>query len=634
MRLATLRDGVTTMCSIAPVLLHSNDCSTLGGGCPGPSTLAEGILAASGAVGCCLMVDRCRSSAVGMTTQVAGSARLEIGLRVLSCSVLAAGGTTEPGSPVRHVLRVEGARYDLIALRIAEPGMPRAASLALVFDAACQPGNTTPEACLERVMPLARTALALLMASANQEGDMRRLERRCSTLQEALQTDPVTGLLTPDAFRTEAAALHGAGDGPVALVLMDVFHGKNVVALYDRRFVDTYLESVAASLSALVPARARLARMSDGEFALLCGLDASLALSELTGRCRSAVNHAARTLGRPGLADVVMGTAVQEDRSEGLPALIDQGRAALRVARARGAPSQVAWGTEKAGRLGPGEIDRLFRRAVDLGRIKPYFHPIVDLRTGRCRGFEVLARWIAEDGTLLLPGDFDEAFRDCRTAEALTRLMLAEGLAHFAAWCRRAGPEAAKARISVNLTGYDLTNPDLPAVVSDLLKVQGVPARALTLEVTETVVLGDPRSQAHRVLEALRADGVRVAMDDFGTGYGSLTHLRDWPIDTLKIDRGFVRHLTESVQDCAVVEAILGLAARCGMSVVIEGIESADQIKVLRQMTGLQPDALAQGYFFSEPLAPDDMTQARLRYPVPTARKGTSAPDDRNRCLI
>jgi EAL domain-containing protein (putative c-di-GMP-specific phosphodiesterase class I) len=156
--------------------------------------------------------------------------------------------------------------------------------------------------------------------------------------------------------------------------------------------------------------------------------------------------------------------------------------------------------------------------------------------------------------------------------------------------------------VSVNVSARQLAQADFVAVVERALRETGVPAGSICLEVTETAVLRRP-DVARRALQALRRLGVRVALDDFGLGYSSLTHLKALPVDVVKVDRSFVADLVRSTEDRAVVEAVLTLARRMGLTVIAEGVETADQDELLREMGC----PVVQGYLYGRPVPAADV---------------------------
>jgi EAL domain-containing protein (putative c-di-GMP-specific phosphodiesterase class I) len=162
--------------------------------------------------------------------------------------------------------------------------------------------------------------------------------------------------------------------------------------------------------------------------------------------------------------------------------------------------------------------------------------------------------------------------------------------------------------VAVNLSGRDFQNAGLAAKVSGLVHEAGVDPGLLEIEITESVAMHDFKKTLH-ILQGLRAEGMRVAIDDFGTGYSSLAYLKRFPIQTLKIDRAFIKDMMRNPEDRAIVDAIIGMAHAMGMEVLAEGVEQADQLQYLRSK-GCNK---AQGYLFGKPLPVEEFKALLLR---------------------
>lgn len=244
---------------------------------------------------------------------------------------------------------------------------------------------------------------------------------------------------------------------------------------------------------------------------------------------------------------------------------------------------------------------RDLRRAVDAGEIVPFYQPIVDLEDLTTVGCEALARWDHPTRGWLSPAAFLEmAERDDLVLE-LDRLVLERACSDVSAW--HVAPDVAlKPAISVNVSSRHLAGRALLSDVKGVLDRSGLPAQLLTLELTETV-LATADVDAVQMLRRLRDLGVSLALDDFGTAYSSLSYLQKFPVSSLKIDRGFVAGLGAGSLDESLVEAVLHLARRLGLDTVAEGVETAGQADVLRELGCPK----AQGYLFSRPLPAADM---------------------------
>jgi EAL domain-containing protein (putative c-di-GMP-specific phosphodiesterase class I) len=228
-----------------------------------------------------------------------------------------------------------------------------------------------------------------------------------------------------------------------------------------------------------------------------------------------------------------------------------------------------------------------------------HFQPIVTLSDRRTVAFEALVRWLHPTRGLLAPDTFLPLAEERGLMPEIGRAVLRTACATTARWQQL--PGCGGLRVAVNLSPGELLRPEVVDDVAVALSESGLPSGSLVLEITESGAMSD-RTGAVAALHALRQLGVGLALDDFGTGHASLSHLRDFPIDMLKIAKTFVDRLERGASDVTFVDAILRLAATLELSVVAEGIERAEQAELLRRLDC----GLGQGFHFARPLSPDD----------------------------
>lgn len=244
-------------------------------------------------------------------------------------------------------------------------------------------------------------------------------------------------------------------------------------------------------------------------------------------------------------------------------------------------------------------MENELRRAIEQDQLSVHYQPKVSLRSGRIVGMEALVRWEHPVRGLVSPGEFIPLAEETALINPLGRFVLREACLQARKW-REAFPEAADLVMSVNLSVKQFQQPNMIEELTGILRQTGLPAHALQLEVTESVVTDDV-DYAIGLLRELKALGVQLGIDDFGKGYSSLSTLKHFPMDDLKIDRSFVNGLGEDVQDTAIVRLTVDLAHTVGMQAVGEGVETAEQLRRLREM-GCD---MVQGFYFWKPLAPD-----------------------------
>jgi len=246
------------------------------------------------------------------------------------------------------------------------------------------------------------------------------------------------------------------------------------------------------------------------------------------------------------------------------------------------------------------QLEAELRRAVERDEMFVQYQPIVALNGGHVSGVEALARWRSTERGLVEPSEFIPVAEETGLIQPLGRWVLREACREANEW-RTRGELESPCALSVNLSSKQLSQPDLAAIIAEVLADTELPAELLQLEITESAILDHPQAAA-ATLERLKQLGVRLSIDDFGTGYSSLSYLQRFPIDALKIDRSFVQHLgverAIDGDDARIVRAIVMIGRNLGKQVIAEGVETAGQLQLLREV-GCD---FAQGYFFSRPL--------------------------------
>jgi EAL domain-containing protein (putative c-di-GMP-specific phosphodiesterase class I) len=263
------------------------------------------------------------------------------------------------------------------------------------------------------------------------------------------------------------------------------------------------------------------------------------------------------------------------------------------------------------GVLPPEVLDGLRARlpaAFENGEIQVWYQPMVEMDTGRLFGAEALVRWAHPNYGVLGPGLFLPLASDLGLIGDLARRVVRRAVHQYLAWQQEGDVVPL---LAINLEATDLDD-EMVTLVAAAVTDAGVPAGRLALELSEQAVIPDDAAAVAR-LHKLRTFGVRFALDDFGTGYSSLSHLKDLPIDTVKIDRRFVNGMIADRADRAIVESIIHLVHRLGRRVVAEGVETAEQARMLMAM-GCE---VGQGFLFSVPL-PAEVMSAKLRRRDPT----------------
>lgn len=239
------------------------------------------------------------------------------------------------------------------------------------------------------------------------------------------------------------------------------------------------------------------------------------------------------------------------------------------------------------------ELEKDFRLALKNNELDVFFQPIINVQLGRIVRMEALVRWIHPIRGFLPPGDFVPMAEQIGLINQMGELVLYKACKFARELEKIAGPIS----ISVNVAPRQLLQKDFIQTVAAIINDTGLPPELLVLEITESAVIGD-MVLASEILVGLKTLGISIALDDFGTGYSSLSLLRELPIDILKIDKSFIRTIDGNTHDFTIAQTIIGLGKNLGKTVIAEGVETANHMKILRNHSCY----LQQGYYFSRPL--------------------------------
>ncbi|HLL69513.1 MAG TPA: GGDEF domain-containing protein [Micromonosporaceae bacterium] len=416
--------------------------------------------------------------------------------------------------------------------------------------------------------------------------------------------DTLTGLPNRRRFNqlldVELAArpAHSGRGGTVAVLLMDLDRFKEVNDALGHDVGDGLLREVADRLRRRIGERGVVARLGGDEFAVLFpGLDSAEAAVELGNELAEAMEQAV-PVGHLSLdARASIGIALAPQHGNDATTLVQ--RADVAMYAAKSARSGLRLYQADDDNNSPRRLALIadLRAAIDRREIMVSFQPKMDPRSGVVTGAEALARWHHPVRGFVPPDEFIPLAEHSGLIRPLTLHVLETSLRRCAAW-RRAGHDLS---VAVNLSPNSLLDSGLPDVVARLLGQAGVPAPALTLEITESAVMSDPTGSV-MTLDRLHALGVKLSIDDFGTGYSSLGRLRQLPIHEVKIDKSFVQRVTIDHRDRAVVRSAIQLGHALDLDVVAEGVEDDATLAHLAQ----EGCNLVQGYFISRPLPAEE----------------------------
>jgi diguanylate cyclase (GGDEF)-like protein len=466
---------------------------------------------------------------------------------------------------------------------------------------------------------LALTAEAEALQRRRGERELRDRQRAERELAHQSLHDALTGLPNRILLRERAVhALHHAHHGRpghIAILLVDIDHFKLANDALDHRRGDRLLDAAAQRLSHVLapedPHRhdCTLARPGGDEFIVLCeGVATERDAVTIAQQIQDALRAPFFIDGRSAQLTASVGIAVAPLRADGVDAdrLLRDADVALSRAKERGRDRYEIFDTPMRARL----LDRValesdLRLALDTGQLRLHYQPVVTVSEGTLSAVEALVRWQHPERGLLGPGEFIPVAEESELIVSLGAWVIEEACAQIRRW-RDADPARLGVRVSVNVSARQLS-PGLIETVAAALEEHGVGPASLALEITESLLIEHTES-AREVLAGLEQLGVAIVLDDFGTGYSSLRYLSSFHVSQLKLDRSFTVDLAREARPAKIIAATIDMARALGMTIVAEGVETFEQVEVLRRL-GCD---YAQGFYYARPEPPGAMLE-RMR---------------------
>ena len=452
---------------------------------------------------------------------------------------------------------------------------------------------------LSSQVPLAPLAIALAAATLGLAA--LPLISRQMVLRRQLRTDDLTGLPNRRALYTAVAGRLAADRAqPRALMLLDLDRFKEINDSLGHDAGDRLLIQVGSRLASELAPGDFLARLGGDEFAILLNDSGRLEAEAAALRLRTALAAPFTLEGISLQTSGSIGIALYPDQGDDLTGLLRKADMAMYKAKSGHSGHHVYRSADNS--HGATRLRTLheLRIALAQDQLVLHYQPKIELGTGTVNGVEALVRWNHPTRGLLFPDQFLAMAEEAGLMHALTQVVMRQALDQAAVWLA-AGRSFT---VAVNLSASSLVDAELPERVAAMIESRGLPASALTLEITEEFLMAD-RDRAREILTRLRASGIRISVDDFGTGYSSLAYLRDLPIDELKLDQSFVFPMADDARAAALVASTIDLAHGLGLRMVAEGVEN-----------GFAYDELvrygcdyAQGYFICRPIPAADLDQ-------------------------
>ncbi len=436
--------------------------------------------------------------------------------------------------------------------------------------------------------------------------DVSHLKEAEARARRQMVTDTLTGLANRAGLEERMRVLMHAGAGAFALLLVDLDQFKRVNEGMGLPAGDEVLKATTARLSNCVKRDDTVARLSADRFGVILDRVADAGAAEsIATRILTELRHPYFIDGAPLHLRASIGITLYPRDGGDLPTLLRQAELAMDSAKATGGDACARFDThlaEAAERRR--RLERDLRDAIRERRFELFYQPIIDLRDNRLAGAEALIRWCHPERGLVPPDEFIPLAEKTGLIVDIGLLALDAACQQLSAW-NRAGLSHS---LSLNVSGCQIPDGLTPEQLLAACHRHGVPPGRLALEITEGVMLRDVEKSL-RWLRTVHDMGFRVYLDDFGTGYSSLSYLRLFPVDTLKVDKSFVRDLRADGHGHTLAAAIIAMGDSLGLDVVAEGVESSAQLNALRDL-GCR---YVQGFLFSRPVPAGDFAAAATR---------------------
>jgi diguanylate cyclase (GGDEF)-like protein len=405
----------------------------------------------------------------------------------------------------------------------------------------------------------------------------------------------------------------------LAVLFIDLDRFKNINDTLGHEAGDSLLQEMAKRLSDCLRESDTVARLGGDEFVVLLEevADPKYAANVARKIVAAALNPFALKGGEYHITASI-GISTYPDDGEDEQTLMKHADIAMYLAKDHGKNNYQFYSAQ----INAHSFERLalessLRHALERNEFLLHYQPKIDLNTGDFTGMEALIRWQHPDLGMVSPALFIPLAEETGLIVPIGRWVLKTACAQNKAWQAQGLP---RLRISVNLSARQFNDKNLVQDVANVIKETGLAPELLELEITESMVMYNP-DQAVKLLSELKAMGLFVAIDDFGIGYSSLSQLKRFPIDTIKVDRSFIKDLMDNREDAAITEAIIAMGKSLKLNVIAEGVETGDQAGFLRDH---QCDEM-QGYYFSKPL-PEKEFADLLRGHKSLAPKARSSP--------
>lgn len=433
----------------------------------------------------------------------------------------------------------------------------------------------------------------------------RQIRNRQAHLDHMAHHDALTQLPNRLLFhdRLEQAIFRAERDATiVGLLFLDLDRFKKINDTLGHDIGDRLLKIASSRLTSTLRSTDTVARLGGDEFAIIAeNINSTEQLSAMAGKVLSAFITPFQIENYELHVSVSIGITTGPGDEKNVDALIKNADIAMYYAKDAGRNNYKFYSSEMASQVASHlTLETQLRHALDNNEFELYYQPIINLKTGSMISTEALLRWNHPTRGLLLPGEFLPILEDSGMIRSITQWVINQASQQYL----RNKKTGLNVRMSVNLSGLLLKDDTIMDVIINAITYAKMEPAGLIVEITEDTLLEDLQGSL-KALNTLQSMGIRIALDDFGTGQSSLNHLRQSPIDIVKIDKDFVRDIPSDRQDSELVDAIIAMAHKLHIKVVAEGVETRQQLDFLRWH---KCDAI-QGYLFSPPLSSHELDE-------------------------
>jgi diguanylate cyclase (GGDEF)-like protein len=451
---------------------------------------------------------------------------------------------------------------------------------------------------------LLQSVLAVGVIACLLEDEREAAELAGVEIEHLAYHDPLTGLpnrpLFMDRLIVSVAQSHRSGH-KIAVFFLDLDRFKDINDSIGHSTGDQLLKIVAERIRHCIREGDTLARFGGDEFTLIVPkIDSVEDAAKIAQKILETVKIPMTIQDRELVATASIGMSIYPNDGLDAETLVRNADTAMYRSKDSGrdnyhlyAPAMNARALERL------SLENMLRKALSNGELVLHYQPLINTNTRTIIGVEALVRWQHPELGLLSPAHFISVAEVSGLIIPIGEWIIDTAMRQLKSWQRRIGPDL---RMSINLSARQFQQQDLVEQIRAAVDEHGVPPSSIELEITESNAMQNAENTI-RTLRELKNIGVRIAMDDFGTGYSSLNYLKRFPIDTLKLDQTFVQGILTDPSDAAIVSAVISMAHSLDLEVVAEGVETEAQLDFLQRQ---HCDSI-QGYFFSAPLAPEDM---------------------------